>query len=347
MECTIFEKYLKENECNDTATSVEMHKHLVACKDCQQYNRFVLALNVGKGSLEKAPEDILLTIEKKIVESAHRVKNKEPFALFQPLFKPAFAGFFAVLVAIVSYTYLANKNIGYVENLSERFKLSQFENIKSGDMLYAGDNTTAAIRLKSKNTLQIHHNTVVRVKGPRYIALSRGEISLVSGDKELQVETPDGLLLARNTNTKITTVARLENGLLKTETICIVFKGKLIIKCPSKEIILNQGQKAILAENGSISLQNHLTAIESESEKSADVKQKMFAAVASLCDCIQADNYAPGKKGNHLEVFGKEKDENKYKVHVFWKEKGLNEQGFGAFDENNKICSVKSRRVHV
>jgi|GEM_PF-6974747 hypothetical protein len=347
MECNIFEKYLKENECNDTAAPVEMQKHLVECKDCQQYNQFVLALNVRKGTLEKAPEDILPTIEKRIFDSVKPLKIKEPFALFQPLLKPAFAGFFMLLVGVLTYTFLANRNIGYVENLSERFKLARFENIKSGDMLYAGDNTTAAIRLTSNNKLQIHQNTTVRIKGPRRVALSHGEISLVSGDNELQIETPGGLLLVRNTNTKITTVARLENGLLKTETTCIVLNGKLIIKCPLKEIILNQGQKAILAENGNITQQNQLTAAESEPEKSTDVKQKLFAAVASLCDCIQASDYTPGKKGNHLQVFGKEKDENKFKVHVFWKEKGLNGQGAGAFNENNKICSVKSRRVHV
>ena len=48
MECRIFEKYLKENECSDAATPVEMRKHLVECQDCQEYNRFVLALNVRK-----------------------------------------------------------------------------------------------------------------------------------------------------------------------------------------------------------------------------------------------------------------------------------------------------------
>ena len=347
MECRIFEKYLKENECSDGATPVEMRKHLVECQDCQEYNRFVLALNVRKGSLEKAPEDILPNIEKRILDSVKPLKIKGPFTLFQPLFKPAFAGFFMLLVAVGFYTFLANQNIGYVENLSQRFKLAKFENIKSGDMLYAGDNTNADIRLNSKNKFQIHQNTIVRVKGPRRIALSRGEISLVSGDKEIRVETPDGLLLARNTNTKISTVAKLENGLLKTETTCVVLDGKLIIKCPLKEITLNQGEKVLLTENGGITYQKQLTAVESESEKSFTVKQKLFAAVASLCDCIQTNDYTPGKKGDHLQFFGKEKDENKFKVHVFWREKGLNEQGTGPSNGNSKTCSVKIRRINA
>jgi hypothetical protein len=183
---------------------------------------------------------------------------------------------------------------------------------------------------------------MVRVKGSRHIALSRGEISLLSGDKELQIETPDGLLLSRNTNSKIQTVARLENGVLKTETTCIVFEGKLVIKYPLEEIVLNKGQKTVLAENGRITYQQQMTAVESESEKSTAVKQKIYAAVQSLCDCIYASEYTPGKKADHLQLFGKEANENKFKVRVFWQEKGLNEQGFGPLNGNNQICSVKT-----
>jgi antitoxin component YwqK of YwqJK toxin-antitoxin module len=339
MECKIIEEYLKANDCINDIVPTEIKKHLSECKSCQQYYQFALLLNSQKSLMEKAPEDILPNIEKKIFDSLKQLKHKEPFSIFKPLFKPAFAGFFVLLVTVLSYIYLANKNIGHVENLSERFKIAQFENIKSGDELYTGDSTTAAISLKSKNELQIHHNTIVRVKSSRHIALSRGEISLLSGDKELQIETPDGLLLARNTNTKINTVARLENGVLKTETTCIVLKGKLIIKYPLKEIILNQGQKVVLAENGRITYQTQLTAAESESEKSTAVKQKIVAAVESLCDCIYASQYAPGKKANHLQLFGKEVNENKFKVRVFWKEKGLNELVLGPLNENNKIHS--------
>lgn len=339
MDCKIIEKYLKSNDCVNDIVPAEIKKHLSECKTCQQFYQFASLLNSQKNLLEKAPEDILPNIEKEILDSIKQLEIKKPFAIFRPVLKPAFAGFFILLVAVLSYTHLANKNIGHVENLSERFKIAQFENIKSGDELYAGDSTIAAISLKSKNELQIHHNTIVRVKGSRHIALSRGEISLLSGDKELRIETPDGLLLARNTNTKIHTIARLENGVLKTETTCIVLNGKLIIKYPLKEIILNQGQKVVLAENGIITYQKQLTAAESESEKSTAVKQKIFAAVESLCDCIYASDYAPGKKANHLQLFGKEVNENKFKVRVFWKEKGLNELVFGPLDENNKIHS--------
>jgi hypothetical protein len=207
MKCDILEKYLKENACNNDVIPAEIKKHLSGCKNCQKYYQFALLLNSQRSLLEKAPEDILPNVEKKILDSLNQSKKKEPFSILKPLFipllKPAFAGIIVLLVAILSYTYMANKSIGYVENLSERFKIAQFENIKSGDELYTGDGTTAAISLESKNELQIHHNTIVRVKGSRQIALSRGEISLLSGDKELQIETPDGLLLSRNTNSKI------------------------------------------------------------------------------------------------------------------------------------------------
>jgi hypothetical protein len=346
MECNKIAKYLKENDCSDTIVPEEIQKHLITCKDCRQYYQFVLALGMQKESLEKAPEDILPTIEKKIFNSIP-LKNEEPFNIFKFLLKPSFAVSFVLLVVVLSYAYRANKNIGYVENLSERFKIAQFENIKSGDVLYAGDNTIATIKLKSNDKLQIHHNTIVRVKGSRHLSLSRGEISLLSGDKEIQIETPDGLVLARNTNTKITTSAKLEKGLLKTETTCFVFKGKLIIKYPSKEVILNQGQKVVLAENGRITYQEQLTAAEFESEKSNATQQKLLAAVESLCDCIHADNYAPGKKSNHLQLFGKEVNENKFKVRVFWQEKGLHGLVLGPMNKNNKIYSIYIRRAHA
>jgi hypothetical protein len=350
MECGAFGKFLKENDCSHDSIPAEMEKHLGECETCQSHYRFIMLLGSQKGVLEKAPEEILPYVEKEIRARSEQLTQRHPFPRFSFLLRPSFAGFavsFLLLVSVVSYTFLAGKNIGYVENLSKRFKIAQFENIKSGDMLYAGDNTTVTVRLKSKNQLQIHQNTIVRAKSARQIALSRGEISLLSGDKELRIETPDGVLLARNTNIKITTVARLENGLIKTETTCVVLHGKLIIKYPSKEIIVNQGQKVVLAENGRITDRKQLTVAESESEKSTAVKQKIFAAVESLCDCIHAFNYTPGKKADHLQLFGKEVNENKFKVRVFWQEKGLNKLASGPLNGNRKICSTKIRRINA
>jgi hypothetical protein len=350
MECGIFNTYLKENDSVHGIVPDKIKAHVDGCETCQKQYRFALLLSSQKCILEKAPDDILPNIENAILGNIKQLKDdKTPFRfkfkpMFKPLYKPAFAGFFALMVAVVSYTFQSNKNIGYVENLSKRFKIAQFENIKSGDVLYTGDNTTASISLKSKNELQIHHNTIVKVKGSRHIALSRGEISLLSGNKELQIETPDGVLLAKNTNTKINTVARLENGVLKTETTCIVLNGSLIIKNAFKEIVLNQGQKAVFSENCSITYQKQLTAAESELEKSVAVKQTVFSAVQSLCECIHAFNYEPGKKGDHLQLFGKEVNENKFKVHVFWQEKGLNELVYGPLVENNKTSFTRLRR---
>ena len=341
MECAIVKKYLKENECDCGIVPAGIKKHINECETCKKYYQFASILNSQKGVLEKAPRDILPAIETKIRDRMQQSAHEETAGRFKYLLKPAFAGFFALLLAVVSYVYLSNKNIGYVENLSERFKIAQFENIKPGDVLYAGNNTIATIRLKGKSRLRIHQNTIVRAKKAQRIALSRGEISLLSGDKELQIETPDGLLLARNTNAKVKTVARQENGLLKTEMTCIVFKGKLKIKYPSKEILLNEGQKTVVAENGSITYQKQLSAAESEPETDNSVKQKLFAAVASLCDCITSFNYTPGKRGNHLELFGKEVvNENKFKVRVFWQEKGLKELVSGPLNEHNDLRNL-------
>jgi hypothetical protein len=346
MVCTILAKYFKKHACSDTAVPEELQRHLTDCKDCNSYYRLISALGVQKGSLLKAPEDLLISIEKKITGSVQS-KNAESFSLFNLLLKPSFAVLCALLVAIVSIVFLPQKNIGYVENLSDRFKIAQYENIKSGDLLYAGDNTVAAVSLKNKNKLKIHQNTVVKVNNLRRLSLSRGEISLLSGDNELQIETPGGLLLARNANVKIRAVATLEKGTLKTETVCMVFNGKLTIKYPAKEIIIEHGQKIILAENGNIASQQQLTAAESALEKSSIGVQKVLTAVESLCDCIYTPDYAPGKKANHLQLFGKEVDENKFKVRIFWKEKGLKELVRGPVNGYNKLCSAKGWRLHV
>jgi hypothetical protein len=347
MDCTILAKYLEKNECITAVIPEEIQKHLVECNDCQNYSRFIAALNLQRGSLEKAPEDILPNIEKKIFESMQHSKKGERFHIFNSLLKPSLAGFFVVLVIAASFQYLNHKNIGYVENLSERFKLAQFENIKSGDMLYAGNNTTAAVSLKGKNKLQIHQNTIVKVKSSRQLSLSRGEISLLSGDNELQVETPVVVLLARNTNATIRTVTGRVKDSLQTETTCLVFSGKVTIKHSSKEIIIGHGQKVVLTEKGGISDHQQLTAAEAASAKSTLVQQKILTAVESLCDCIFASDIAPGKKADHLELLGKEVDENKFKVRVFWKEKELKDLVTVPLRRNTETCSIKIRRIRA
>jgi hypothetical protein len=348
MECEIFKKHLLECDCATDVLPVEIQQHLSECKGCREYYEFALLLNSQKSPLEKAPEDILPNIEKKISDSVRQTENEGSLSIFTFLCKPSFAGAlagsFALLVTGLSYAYLTDRSIGHVENLSQRFRIAQFENIKAGDMLYTGDSITAAINLLGRNKLQIHQNTLVRIKGPRRITLSRGEIALESGDKELEIETPEGLFLARNTHAKIRTVATREKGTLKTETTCIVLDGKLTIKYPLNEITLSQGQKAVITENGGITYQKQLTPAESELERSSAVKQKMFSAVQLLCDCIYAAEYAAGKKTNHLPFFGKEENENKFKVRVFWQEKGLNKPEFGVLNEKNKICYTKIRR---
>jgi len=53
-----------ENERGTNVVPGGLHKHLVECSDCRNYQRFVAALNLQNRSLEKAPEDLLPAIEK-------------------------------------------------------------------------------------------------------------------------------------------------------------------------------------------------------------------------------------------------------------------------------------------
>jgi hypothetical protein len=344
MECKRLEDYLRKNECTGISLGTELRNHIEECRDCKSYFLLVGLLNSQKGAVEKAPQSILLNVQHRI-RSLQRPSEKPAWLnTFKLVLKPALA-FSILLAAVFLYTNFKNNYIGVVDNLVDRFNISKFKYIKTGDVLYTGDSTTATIRLNGNNILQIHQNTVVVVKGPRHISLSHGEISLLSGDRELQIETPDGLLLARNADTRIrTTTTKPENGLSKTETTCIVLNGKLVIKYPLKEIILSQGQEAVVAENGGITCQKQLTPAESASEKSPAINQKLFAAVQSLCDCIYAFNYTPDKKANHLELFGKEVNENNFKVRVFWQEKKLNKPVLGPSGEINKICFMEKRR---
>jgi len=337
MECKSVQKFLSENDCDCGSENIpaEIKKHIGKCGNCQRYYQLAVILNSRKGALEKAPPEVLPAVERHIYANSRPLSHAMSFDKFKFLLKPAFAGFAVMLVAVVSYAYLANKSIGHVENLTQRFNIAEFKDIKPGDVLYAGDNTTAAIRLESGNELQLHQNTMVMMNSARNITLSRGEVSVLSGDNELRIETPDGLLLAKNTAAKIHTVARLEHGSLKTETTCIVSHGELIIKSAAKEIALGHGQKAVVGENGAIMYRELLADGDYESAKSPDAMQKLFAAVQSLCDCIKAADYAPAKKGNHRQLFGKEVNENKFKVRVFWQEKGLNEMAYGPLNETN------------
>jgi hypothetical protein len=345
MGCFIIENYLKEHDCYEAVLPEEMQKHLAGCTDCQNYFQFVSALKLQNGSMDKAPDEILLNVERAILNSA-TFKRKEPF-IFTSLLKPSFAGICIIAVCIVSYAFFGNKKVGYVENLSDRFKLAQFENIKSGDMLYAGDNTTAAIRLKSNSNVQLHNNTTIKVNSSQDLSLSRGDISIQVGDKTIQVKTPDGLLLAKNTIARIHTISQPENGVVKTATTCMVFKGQLSIRSSRNETTLRQGLKTVINCNGKVIDQQKLSASELALEKEINDTPPIFAAVESLCACINFFNYVPGKKTDHLQLLGKDVNENKYKVRVFWKAVGLNGLTYKPATKIDNVCLIKTRRVRV
>lgn len=346
MRCTIIENYLEKHDSHDTVLPEDLLKHLAECKDCRNYYQLVSSLKLQKGSFEKAPEEILRTVELQLSRSA-QYTPKESFS-FIPFLKPSFACICILMICIVAISYLTNKNVGYVENLSKRFKLAQFENIKAGDMLYAGNNTTASIRLKSKCNVQIHNNTTVKVNSSQYLTLSRGDISIQAGDKNLQLMTPCGLLTATNTTARIHAISKLENGVTSTEITCLVFKGELSFKASQNRTTLHQGSKSVFNDNGSITEQQTLTDAEIDLEKNVEKTAPLFAAVESLCECINFFDYIPGKKMDHLPLLGKDVNESKYKVRVFWKAEKLN--GLGSVppvNNSDNICMIKTRRIRV
>lgn len=346
MRCTIIENYLEGHGIRDTVLPEDLFKHLAECKDCRNYYQLVSSLKLQEGSLEKAPEEILRTVEMKLSKST-QYKPKESFS-FIPFLKPSFACLCILMICIVTISYLTNNNVGYVENLSQRFKLAQFENIKAGDMLYAGKNTTASICLKSKSDVQIHNNTTVKVNSSQYLTLSRGDISIQAGDKILQLMTPCGLVTATNTVARIHAISKLENGVAKTEIACLVFKGELSFKASQNKTTVHQGSKSVFDDNGSITEQQNLTDAEVDLEKNVEKSAPLFAAVESLCECINFFDYIPGKKMDHLQLLGKDVNESKYKVRVFWKAERLN--GLGSIppvNNSENICMIKTRRIRV
>jgi hypothetical protein len=240
-----------------------------------------------------------------------------------------------LLVAVFSYTYLAGRNIGHVENLSERFKIAQFENINAGDVLYTAENTTATIRLKNENMVQIHGNTIITVKSAGRIRVSRGAITIRAGDKVLHILTANGSARASNVKATIQASARLENGVVKPETSVLVSKGAILLKNASKEIVLNQGQKGILSESDSIGTYNLANGMETGPKNSGGAGRKLFAAMEYSCDCLHSTYYKPGKKTDHIRLFGKEIKESRFKVRVFWYEKALNKLVSGPLPANN------------
>jgi hypothetical protein len=345
MGCTRIENFLAENDCRGNDLPIEVQSHIGVCRECQEFYRFAIALNLQTGSFEKAPGDLLPAIEQQLSATLQQRKTRElSFNIFAVFAKPAFAVFSLLLIVGFAYHFISDRNIGYVDNLSDRFKIAQFEYIKVGDVIYSGDNTIATIRLKEKVVLNMHHNSIIRIAGSKSIVLSRGEISILAGDKELQIATPDGIVMARNVNAKITTIAHVENDSVKTETRCVVFNGILRVASTSKETILTPGQKAVLAENGGITLQKQLTAAESEAEKSSPETRKLFAAMESRCDCIYTADPTPGKKTDHQQFLGNEANEKKFRVRIYWQEKGLHESLVSPRTAISHRCSTKVKR---
>jgi hypothetical protein len=349
MECAFVEKYLLENGIAGNDTPPEIREHIAACVGCRRCRDFVAALNSTAGELDIAPKEIVPALENRIFASQRRLEHApRSFNIFSFLARPSFAVAAVVLALVVgAYFYLTDNSVGTVDNLSARFKIALFENIKPGDVLYTGDSTTVAIRLKNGGKLTIHHNSVVRFEDDKNIVLSRGEFTLAVGDKELTITTPDGIVLARNTEAKITALGGGPGDAPRPETRCVVFRGAMVIASLSSEMAISGGQSAVLTGYSRIPDIKQLSTSEIAEEMIAPAEPKLFAAVQSLCDCIYAVNPVPGKKNDHLRVLGNESNEKKFRVRVYWREKGFKELVGDAVNENPLQRSLQTRRMNV
>ncbi|MBN1980513.1 MAG: FecR domain-containing protein [Chitinivibrionales bacterium] len=323
MECRIFRDYLEERGCHDAVIPQDIVNHVNECTSCRTQFRLARALVSLKGRLEEAPKEILPNVETRIAAHCQRRNHHRSRLRFKWMLKPSFAVAALLLVLVTLYAYRARTSIGQVENLSQRFNIAQFHDIKPGDVLYASDNTTVTIRLKAQCTVRIHRKSLIKVNNSRQITLLAGELSLVSGDEELRIETPDGMVRARNTTARIRTTTAQEQGASPTETVCVVFDGTTTIACRSGQIRLDKGQKAAFTEKNGIHYRKPLTADESGSEMNNIVEHTIVAAIGSLCDCVFGMQRSPDAVDGHRQMSGSKANENRFKVRVFWQEKRL------------------------
>ena len=187
-------------------------------------------------------------------------------------------------------------------------------------MLYVGKNIHVDFQLKNSAKLQLDSNTVLQFRSKDKIELSRGQLFLSAGNKEMEIETPNGVITVKNTKTKIHTTIKEENGVSITKTSCVVFDGTAKISNSKGKVIAIPGQEFVLAENGKVEFMNTLTGsalTEQASRIDSPPKIKVFTAMEQLCDCVYDKKYDL----DHNQMHGKEIKENRFNVRIFWQNK--------------------------
>jgi hypothetical protein len=317
MECNRLELFLNKHEGGAIDRDSELHNHVSACRDCKEYLVLTKLLASQKENLEKAPETILSTVRRRIHERQNRREYSSVFDTFRLFAKPAIA-FSALFTVAAVFLYLKNSPIGVVDNLADRFNISEFKNIQSGDVLYVAKQINVDLTLNGNVKLEMDSNTVLQLRAKNKIALFRGQMHVAVGKKAMKVETPNGVITLRHAKIKVHTTLTKENGNFRARTSCYVFDGNVQIGTKEKSLV-TPGQEIILAENGRFELKNSLPSAQKDREfrVNSPLKNKVFTAKEQLCDCLYDIRYNSDDNPLH----GKEMKENKFPVRIFWRNK--------------------------
>jgi hypothetical protein len=170
MGCNRFEHFLEENDGVDIEKNLEIKSHLAECKDCKRYYVFNKILNSQKNAFERSPEALFFNVQKKIRNLHNRSHWQNILSIFKPKAKPAIA-FAVLLIAAGLYTSLKNSPIGVIDNLADKFNISKFKNIKTGDILYVAKNINVDLKLNNNSKMQLDSNTLLQFKARNKISL--------------------------------------------------------------------------------------------------------------------------------------------------------------------------------
>ena len=349
MGCNKFEHFLEENEGADIEKNKELKKHLEGCKDCKQYFLFNRILNSQKKVFERAPENLLFNVRQEIRNLQNCKRRPSVLNIFRPKIKPAIA-FAVLLIAVGLYTSLKNSPIGVIDNLADKFNISKFKNIKTGDILYVAKHINVDLKLNNNAKLQLDSNTLLQFKAKDKISLSRGEIYLDVGSNEVEIKTPNALITVKNTKTKIHTTIKQQEGVYRANTSCVVLEGIAAIGNSDEKMLVTPGQEIVLAGNGKVQLKNTVpdsTLRKLASRINSASKNRIFTAMEQLCDCLYDKKY--DVRGDQLH--GNDIKENKFPVRIFWQTKmetqfgrGINETYcfFNAGSGNGSCVGISS-----
>jgi hypothetical protein len=339
MECNRLERFFSENEEGTVLKDGDLRKHVDTCRACKEYLLFTKVLHSQKEVFEHAPETLLLKVRQRINERVDRNERLSIFDIFKLIAKPAALACCLLLIATALFIHFRNSPIGRVNNLADRFNISEFREVKTGDILYVAKQIQVDLTMNGNTKVELDSNTVLQLRSRNKIALFRGQVHLAAGKNALKVETPNGIITLKDATIKVHTALKKENGDFKARTSCYVINGNVQIGTKRKTLV-TPGQEITLAENGKVELKNSLPVTEQNDRMfriDAPLKNKVFTAKEQLCDCLYDIRYNAADNPLH----GKEMKENKFPVRIFWQNKEKYES-MRRFDET--VCYFNINR---